>query len=141
MFTDLSIFGPTYKKTFWNVVCLYVGMRFASTGIFPTNIIHVIFEIFTAAIMKYVAFRDVAQCSICLNRLQLLAHARSSLARFFYLDDGGDTILRNVGSHTKRRHIPENGIFPNIIHIRYLRVHDADAPRIYKLYLKKNRGA
>jgi hypothetical protein len=27
------------------------------------------------------------------------AHAGSSLADFFYAEDGGDTFLRNVGSH------------------------------------------
>jgi hypothetical protein len=39
------------------------------------------------------------------------AHAISSLAVFFYPEDGGDTFLPNVGSHNfYRRHIPENGI-------------------------------
>jgi hypothetical protein len=31
--------------------------------------------------------------------LQLPAHATSLHTNFFYPDDGGDTLLRNVGSH------------------------------------------
>jgi hypothetical protein len=59
------------------------------------------FEVFTAVTMKNAVFWGVAPCS-----RWFFAHG------FFYPEDGGDTILRNVGSidhvytapHPRRRH-------------------------------------
>jgi hypothetical protein len=76
------------------------------------------FEAFTAMIMKNVVFWDVALCRACVSRsfggkyslhLQgrkiperesawIATYSRWFPARgFFYMEDGGDTFLRNVG--------------------------------------------
>jgi hypothetical protein len=53
--------------------------------------------------MKNAVFWDVAPCRFLLTdvseerRLQIPAHAGSSLVDFLYPEDGGDTFLRNVG--------------------------------------------
>jgi hypothetical protein len=78
------------------------------------------FEVFRAVTMKNAVFWDVALCTSCVNRrfggtyrLNLQGRkirelhttatcSRWFLARgFFYPEDGGDTFLRNVGSHKK----------------------------------------
>jgi hypothetical protein len=43
----------------------------------------------------------VAGCFRLVLSLQLSAHSDSSLMDFLYPEDGGDTFLRNVGSHKK----------------------------------------
>jgi hypothetical protein len=56
------------------------------------------FEVFTAVTMKKAVFWDVASCSSCVNRRFGATRSRWFLVReFFYLEDGGDTFLRNVG--------------------------------------------
>jgi hypothetical protein len=84
------------------------------------------FEVFTAATMKNAVFWGVAPCRCDrLNRhfggsyrLHLQGRSAATCSRwffargFFYPEDGGDTILRNVGSidhiytapHPRRRH-------------------------------------
>jgi hypothetical protein len=61
-------------------------------------------EVFTAVTMKNAVFWDVAPCRC--EREQVAAELASSAATcsrgffargFFYPEDGGDTILRNVG--------------------------------------------
>jgi hypothetical protein len=63
-------------------------------------------EVFTVVTMKNAVFWDVATCRSCVNRLSggtyqsAATCSRWLLGRsFFYLEDGGDTFLRNVGSH------------------------------------------
>jgi hypothetical protein len=56
-------------------------------------------------IIKNAIFWDVVQPP---------AHSDSSLSRFFYPEDGGDTFLRNIGSHKIYMHrIPEDSILHN----------------------------
>jgi hypothetical protein len=77
------------------------------------------FEVFTAVTMKNAVFWDVAPCRSCVNRrfggtYSLHLQGRKIAGeepdadacspwflarRFFYPEDGGDTFLRNVGSH------------------------------------------
>jgi hypothetical protein len=72
------------------------------------------FEVFTVVTMKNAVFWDVAPCRSCVNRrfggMYHLPSARNCglpatclwwflALGFFYPEDGGDTFLRNVGSH------------------------------------------
>jgi hypothetical protein len=72
------------------------------------------FEVFTAVIMKNAVLWDVAPCRSCVNRrfggtyrLRIQGRKiREQGSRWlqteppvFYPEDGGDTFLRNVGSH------------------------------------------
>jgi hypothetical protein len=62
-------------------------------------------EVFTAVVMNVAIFWDIAPCSSCGNRP---ATRWFPARQIFEPEDGGDTFLRNVGSHT-RRYIPEDG--------------------------------
>jgi hypothetical protein len=68
------------------------------------------FEVFTSVTMKNTVFWDVALCSSCVNRrfggtFRLRMQTAATCLRwflergFFYPEDGGDTFLRNIGSH------------------------------------------
>jgi hypothetical protein len=87
--------------------------------------------------LKNAVFWDMAPCRYCVNRrfwgtysLQSAATcSRWFLARgFFYPEDGGDTFLRDVGSHKiymaplpRRRHSSQSPPWiPQILHIRFL---------------------
>jgi hypothetical protein len=72
--------------------------------------IHVKFYVFTAVTIKNAVLWDVAPCKLSLQHLLSWFLARG----FFYPEDGGDTFLRNVGSHKiymvphpRRRHSSE----------------------------------
>jgi hypothetical protein len=64
------------------------------------HLIPVGFEVFTAVTMKNAVFWDVAPCRCGrLNRRSAATCSRWFFARgYFYPEDGGDTILRNVSS-------------------------------------------
>jgi hypothetical protein len=76
------------------------------------------FEVFTAVTMKNAVLWDVTQCGSCMNRRFGGTATCSSwflACGFFNPKDGGDTFLRNVGSHKihtaphpRRRHSPRN---------------------------------
>jgi hypothetical protein len=76
----------------------------------------ILFEAFTAVTMKNVVFWDVALCRSCVNRRFGGTCSRWFPARgIVYPEDGGDTSLRNVGSHKsytaphpRRRHSSQN---------------------------------
>jgi hypothetical protein len=94
---------------------LPVYLRTAAT--LSINSLHVRFEVFTAVTMKNAVFWDVVPCSSCVNRRSWF-HAR----RLFYHEDGGDTFLRNVGSHNnyttphpRKRHSSTFYKFPHIV--------------------------
>jgi hypothetical protein len=63
------------------------------------------FDVFTAVTMKNAVFWDAALCRSCVTDVseELQTAAACSrwylTCRFFYPEDGGDTFLRNVGSH------------------------------------------
>jgi hypothetical protein len=80
-------------------------------------------EVLTAVVMKGAIFWHIAPCGPYVNRRfgrtyhahEHLLHARWFLAQLiFYPEDGGDTVLLNVGSHrTTRRYNPEDGNIHN----------------------------
>jgi hypothetical protein len=81
-----------------------------------TELSHVGFEVFTAVTMKNAVNWDVASCRSCeRNRLQLPAHADSSLADFSTLNMeaicSSETSVHFTGS--ARRHTPEDDILQN----------------------------
>jgi hypothetical protein len=93
--------------------------------------IFVRFEVFTAVTLKYAVFWDVAPCRSCVTlrfggtfRLHLQGknpRARNQLEQV--AEDGGDTFLRNFGSHKiytaphpRRRHSSKYGSFNTIMY-------------------------
>jgi hypothetical protein len=80
---------------------------------------YVRFEVFTTVTMMQAVFWDVAPCRTCVNRLfgatcscWFLAHG------FFYHEGGGDTFLRNVGSHILYSDTSQKTAFFNILMYR-----------------------
>jgi hypothetical protein len=74
-------------------------------------IVYVRFEVFTALTVKNAVFWDVAPCNLVWSDVSEECVIWKSAHRVFYLEDGGNTFLRNVGSykmykapHPRRRH-------------------------------------